>query len=94
MRPGSQLPRPNSELDFNEIEEQEMLIDQLDDEALNDKFEEMLVRSNPPSTPRDFLATRVMNSIGELATGYTTAAVRRPGSRYLLIALHRPSHSL
>lgn len=37
-----QLPRPHSESDFNELEEHVEFIEQLDDEALNDRFEEML----------------------------------------------------
>ncbi|PSN30139.1 Protein diaphanous [Blattella germanica] len=40
---GGQLPRPHSESDFNEVEEQEFFFEQLEDEKLlNDKFEEML----------------------------------------------------
>lgn len=41
---GGQLPRPHSESDFNEVEEQ-MFVGQLDasEEFLNEKFEEMLV---------------------------------------------------
>jgi hypothetical protein len=40
-----QLPRPHSELDFNELEEQELFVEQLDadEQFLNEKFEEMLV---------------------------------------------------
>ena len=42
---GSQLPRPHSESDFNEVEEQESFVEQLgaDEKFLNEKFEEMLV---------------------------------------------------
>ncbi|KAJ4443300.1 hypothetical protein ANN_04968 [Periplaneta americana] len=41
---GGQLPRPHSESDFNEVEEQEFFVEQLeaDEKFLNDKFEEML----------------------------------------------------
>jgi hypothetical protein len=41
---GSQLPRPHSELDINELEEQ-MFVVQLEasEEFLNEKFEDMLV---------------------------------------------------
>jgi hypothetical protein len=41
---GGQLPRPHSESDFNEVEEQ-LFVGQLDanEEFLNEKFEEMLV---------------------------------------------------
>jgi hypothetical protein len=42
---GGQLPRPHSETDFNELEEQELFVEQLDadEKFLNEKFEEMLV---------------------------------------------------
>ena len=41
---GGQLPRPHSEIDFNEYEEQ-IFVEQLDasEEFLNEKFEDMLV---------------------------------------------------
>lgn len=39
---GGPLPRPRSESDFNETDEQADLIEQLDEETLNEKFEEML----------------------------------------------------
>lgn len=40
-----QLPRPHSESDFNEVEEHELFVEQLDadEKFLNEKFEEMLV---------------------------------------------------
>lgn len=38
----SQLPRPRSETDFNEADEQVEVIEHLDEQALNSKFEEML----------------------------------------------------
>lgn len=40
-----QLPRPHSESDFNEVEEQEFFVEQLhaDQKFMNEKFEEMLV---------------------------------------------------
>jgi len=37
------LPRPQSESDFAEIEEHEFKIEALDDDAVNDLFEKMLV---------------------------------------------------
>lgn len=41
---GHQLPRPHSEADFNEVEEQQtQVIEQMDEVTLNEKFEEMLV---------------------------------------------------
>lgn len=40
---GGQLPRPRSESDFNETDEQADFIEQMDEETLNEKFEEMLV---------------------------------------------------
>jgi hypothetical protein len=45
---GGQLPRPHSESDFNEMEEQEFFVEQLDadEKFLNEKFEEMLVCIN------------------------------------------------
>lgn len=40
---GHQLPRPHSEADFNEVEEQQtQVIEQMDEVTLNEKFEEML----------------------------------------------------
>lgn len=46
MRSGSgnnTIPRPNSGDDFNEIEQQRCIIERMDKETVNDKFEEMLV---------------------------------------------------
>lgn len=40
--PSGQQPRPPSDSFFNEVEEQEFVISGLDDNATNDKFEEML----------------------------------------------------
>lgn len=37
------IPRPNSGDDFNEIEQQASIIERMDEETMNDKFEEMLV---------------------------------------------------
>lgn len=38
-----QLSRPHSDSDFNELDEQVELIETLDEEALNERFEKMLV---------------------------------------------------
>lgn len=47
------MPRPHSGDDFNEIEQQRCMIERMDEETVNDKFEEMLVsksnRTNGPS---------------------------------------------
>lgn len=37
------IPRPHSGDDFNEIEQQRSIIERMDEETVNDKFEEMLV---------------------------------------------------
>lgn len=37
------MPRPHSGDDFNEIEQQRIIIERMDEETVNDKFEEMLV---------------------------------------------------
>jgi hypothetical protein len=42
-RGGINIPRPNSEGDFPELEDQVEAIGQLDDDALNYKLEELLV---------------------------------------------------
>lgn len=39
------MPRPHSGDDFNEIEQQRCIIEKMDEEAVNDRFEEMLVSS-------------------------------------------------
>ncbi|CAB0040216.1 unnamed protein product [Trichogramma brassicae] len=39
------MPRPNSD-DFNEIEQQRCMIERMDDETTNDKFEELLANMN------------------------------------------------
>lgn len=38
------VPRPNSGDDFDEIEQQRSIIERMDEEAMNDRFEKMLVR--------------------------------------------------
>lgn len=38
-----QLSRPHSDSDFNELDEQVEFIETLDEEALNERFEKMLV---------------------------------------------------
>ncbi|XP_043474411.1 protein diaphanous isoform X2 [Leptopilina heterotoma] len=40
------IPRPNSGEDFNEIEQQRSMIERMDDETVNDRFEEMLANMN------------------------------------------------
>ena len=45
-RGGINIPRPNSEGDFPEMEDQVWAIENLDDEALNHKLEELLVSFN------------------------------------------------
>lgn len=40
------IPRPNSGEDFNEIEQQRCMIERMDEETVNDRFEEMLVSTN------------------------------------------------
>ncbi|XP_076280115.1 diaphanous related formin 1 [Lasioglossum baleicum] len=40
------MPRPHSGDDFNEIEQQRCIIERMDEEAVNDKFEEMLANMN------------------------------------------------
>ncbi|XP_054006199.1 protein diaphanous isoform X1 [Hylaeus anthracinus] len=40
------MPRPHSGDDFNEIEQQRSIIERMDEEAVNDKFEEMLANMN------------------------------------------------
>lgn len=40
------MPRPHSGDDFNEIEQQRCIIEKMDEEAVNDRFEEMLVSMN------------------------------------------------
>lgn len=37
------MPRPHSGDDINEIEQQRSIIERMDEETVNDKFEEMLV---------------------------------------------------
>ncbi|XP_059482585.1 protein diaphanous isoform X2 [Neocloeon triangulifer] len=44
--PNAGLPRPQSESDFTEIEEQEFMIEHLDDDGVNDHFEKMLDNLN------------------------------------------------
>lgn len=41
------IPRPHSGDDFNEIEQQRCIIERMDKDTMNDRFEEMLVRSYP-----------------------------------------------
>ncbi|XP_051163052.1 protein diaphanous isoform X7 [Leptopilina boulardi] len=40
------IPRPNSGEDFNEIEQQRCMIERMDEETVNDRFEEMLANMN------------------------------------------------
>ncbi|XP_043670398.1 protein diaphanous [Vespula pensylvanica] len=40
------MPRPHSGDDFNEIEQQRCIIEKMDEEAVNDRFEEMLANMN------------------------------------------------
>ncbi|KAJ8687905.1 hypothetical protein QAD02_023700 [Eretmocerus hayati] len=40
------MPRPNSGDDFNEIEQQRCMIERMDEETTNDKFEELLTNMN------------------------------------------------
>nr|XP_031839339.1 protein diaphanous-like isoform X2 [Nomia melanderi] len=40
------MPRPHSGDDFNEIEQQRSIIERMDEETVNDKFEEMLANMN------------------------------------------------
>ncbi|XP_011299550.1 protein diaphanous isoform X4 [Fopius arisanus] len=40
------IPRPNSGDDFDEIEQQRAIIDRMDEETVNEKFEEMLANMN------------------------------------------------
>ncbi|KAK2576918.1 hypothetical protein KPH14_005539 [Odynerus spinipes] len=40
------MPRPHSGDDFNEIEQQRCIIERMDEEAVNDRFEEMLANMN------------------------------------------------
>ncbi|XP_076178549.1 diaphanous related formin 1 [Ptiloglossa arizonensis] len=40
------MPRPHSGDDFNEIEQQRIIIERMDEETVNDKFEEMLANMN------------------------------------------------
>ncbi|XP_076246123.1 diaphanous related formin 1 isoform X2 [Calliopsis andreniformis] len=40
------MPRPHSGDDFNEIEQQRCIIERMDEETVNDKFEEMLANMN------------------------------------------------
>ncbi|XP_058799621.1 protein diaphanous isoform X2 [Phymastichus coffea] len=40
------MPRPNSGDDFNEIEQQRCIIERMDEETTNDKFEELLANMN------------------------------------------------
>lgn len=37
------VPRPNSGDDFDEIEQQRSIIERMDEETMNDRFEKMLV---------------------------------------------------
>jgi len=42
------MPRPHSGEDINEIEQQRCIIERMDEETVNDRFEEMLVGKHVP----------------------------------------------
>ncbi|XP_076669045.1 diaphanous related formin 1 isoform X3 [Andrena cerasifolii] len=47
------MPRPHSGDDFNEIEQQRCIIERMDEETVNDKFEEMLANMNLTEEKRE-----------------------------------------
>ncbi|XP_048510372.1 protein diaphanous isoform X3 [Athalia rosae] len=71
------IPRPNSGDDFNEIEQQASIIERMDEETMNDKFEEMLndmnlseekkapLRQQPDMNKRKMLVMHCKGSIQE-----------------------------
>jgi len=52
------MPRPHSGEDINEIEQQRCIIERMDEETVNDRFEEMLVGKHVACTRFIYLNLR------------------------------------